>query len=246
MMPANFSIILNVILLIGVVIAIRALMKGKREQVRLSQPKWAHKPSFPAAVETDEILAVRKVSPPENKFIFSDLIIDESEKPEAFVTEIEPEDTVAVEPINESPADLQIMMFLLAKEGKKIAGYELLQTLLTAGLRFGEGALFHRHQYSNGKGPVLFSLAAATATGTFDLQNIGAFSAHGLCLFLQASHNAMIDAERFETLLETAKQLSEDLDTHWLDECRKPFTKESELRMRQALNIAKFAVAEVV
>jgi cell division protein ZipA len=58
-----------------------------------------------------------------------------------------------------------VMMFLSAKENRQFAGYELLQTVLASGLRFGEGQLFHRHQFSNGQGPVMCSLAAATASG---------------------------------------------------------------------------------
>jgi len=120
-----------------------------------------------------------------------------------------------------------LMMLLLAKDKHNFAGYELLQTLLAAGLRFGEGSLFHRHQLSNGQGPVIFSLAAATNDGTFDLQNMGAFSARGLCLFMQPSGNATIDIERFNILYETARQLSEGLDAHLLDGNRRPLTKES-------------------
>ena len=118
------------------------------------------------------------------------------------------------------------MMFLLAKENRQFAGYELLQTVLAACLRFGEGHLFHRHQFANGQGPVLCSLAAATATGIFDLQNIGAFSVRGLCLFMQTSGNPSIDEERFSIMLETARQLSDGLDAHLLDNQRKPLNDE--------------------
>ena len=130
------------------------------------------------------------------------------------------------------------MIFLLAKENRQLAGYELLQTLLAVGLRFGEGQLFHRHQNSNGQGPVLCSLAAATASGVFDLQNIGAFSVRGLCLFMQPSGHPAIDSERFSIMLDTAKQLSEGLDTHMLDEQRKPLSDASLKRYYQTLNIS--------
>jgi cell division protein ZipA len=131
------------------------------------------------------------------------------------------------------------MMFLLAKENRQLAGYELLQTVLAAGLRFGEGHLFHRHQSPNGQGPVLCSLAAATPTGVFDLQNIGAFSVHGLCLFMHASGNPTLDAERFAIMLDTAKQLSEGLDTHLLDDQRKPLSDASIQRYYRLLNLGE-------
>src|SRR3546814_532492 len=127
-----------------------------------------------------------------------------------------------------------LMMFLLAKENRQLAGYELLQTVLAAGLRFGEGNLFHRHQYTNGQGPVLCSLAAATVRGVFDLQNIGAFSVRGLCLFMQSSGNPTIDAERLTIMYETAKQLRDGLDTHLLDEYKQPLSEASVARYRNA------------
>jgi cell division protein ZipA len=44
---------------------------------------------------------------------------------------------------------------------------------------------------------------------------------------MQTSGNSSIDQERFTIMYETAKQLSESLDTNLLDEQRKLFTEES-------------------
>ena len=119
-------------------------------------------------------------------------------------------------------------MFFLAAQGQNIfAGYELLQTLLTCGLRFGDSGLFHRHQHASGQGPVLFSLAAATNSGVFDLQNMGAMSMKGLCMFMELSHNATIDQERFELFVHTAKQLASELHAQLLDDKQKPVTSET-------------------
>lgn len=125
-------------------------------------------------------------------------------------------------------------------------GYELLQTLLAAGLRFGEGQLFHRHLQLNGQGPVLCSVAAATPSGTFDLQNMGAFSASGLCIFMQASGNPTIDQERFSIMVDTARQLSDDLDTLLLDDKRQPISETSLARYRRVLKIDKAEQNEMV
>ena len=110
-------------------------------------------------------------------------------------------------PVSEQTAPPTLMMFLLAKEKRQFAGYELLQTVLASGLRFGEGNLFHRHQFPNGQGPVLCSLAAATPSGTFDLQNIGAFSIRGLCLFMYTSKNSTIDRERLKCDVRNSKAI---------------------------------------
>jgi cell division protein ZipA len=133
------------------------------------------------------------------------------------------------------------MMFLLAKNNQQLGGYDLLQTLLAAGLRFGDEQLFHRHQLSNGQGPVICSLAAATDTGVFDLQNMGSFSARGLCLFMESSGNASIDAERLAIMLDTAKGLSESLDTYLLDDERVPWSETSLARYQMLLGITNEA-----
>lgn len=137
-------------------------------------------------------------------------------------------------PAKES-ATPSLMILVSAKENREFAGYDLLQTILGAGLRFGDGQLFHRHQSHHGQGPVLCSLAAATKTGVFDMQNIGGFRVRGLCLFMQASGNSTIDAERFDIMLETATKLSEDLDGILLDDRREPFSKMSRSRYEHLL-----------
>ncbi len=245
-MQANWSLILNVLLLIGVVTAIGRLMKVRKQSLipETYQPSLGKVDNSPYDMQPlhDDIIAVRKIS--------SESLVSDTEEPVIKVEKIipkmqkapnlTPQDEIKLKPVdqpkaNEVPATM--MFFLLAKENRQFAGYELLQTVLATGLRFGEGHLFHRHQFANGQGPVLCSLAAATATGIFDLQNIGAFSVRGLCLFMHASKNPSIDAERFSIMLETARQLSEGLDAHLLDDRRKPLNDAALARYYTLLNI---------
>ncbi|STX30006.1 cell division protein ZipA [Legionella beliardensis] len=242
-MQANLSLILNIILLIGVVIAIARLMKSKRQTNNLAtyQPPLGkvENKSF------DDIIAVRKVS--------SNLLNEESDLTDEKISaneETSKKPVLEDEPLEaelaaSAEAGPSVMMFLLAKENRQLAGYELLQTVLAAGLRFGEGHLFHRHQYSNGQGPILCSLAAATPTGMFDLQNIGGFSVRGLCLFMHSSGNSTIDKERFNIMLDTAKQLSEELGTLLLDDYKRPLTEKSLAHYHQLLGITESSNLEV-
>ncbi|KTD22197.1 cell division protein ZipA [Legionella lansingensis] len=232
-MQANWSLILNVLLLIGVIIAIGRLMRARRQSLN----PISYQPSL-GQVENknfDDIIAVRKVS--------HDLPDEEHQQEAPLIQNVTTKAPRGEEPQKQhlgfqtSDAGQSVVMFLLAKENRQLAGYELLQTVLAAGLRFGEGHLFHRHQYPNGQGPVLCSLAAATASGVFDLQNIGAFSARGLCLFMQSSGNPTIDAERLTIMHETAKQLADGLDTYLLDDQRQPLTEVSLARYHRMLNI---------
>lgn len=238
-MLANWSLVLNVLLLIGVVVSIGRLMKVRR--LDLSQGNRRQmSPAIPMKEESlffDDIIAVRRVDAlHDTSDNLPGLSLSTAEMPSQQknpMPSAQPEE--AIQALNES---LTVMMFLQAKENRMLAGYELLQTVLAAGLRYGEGNLFHRHQFSNGEGPVLCSLAAATATGVFDLQNIGAFSVRGLCLFMQSSGNANIDSERLNIMFETAKQLRDDLDASLLDFQQKPFDDETEFKYYRLLKIA--------
>tara|TARA_R110002126_G_C10490915_1_gene504583 strand:- start:53067 stop:53756 length:690 start_codon:yes stop_codon:yes gene_type:complete len=227
----NWSVMLNVLLLAGVVFAIVRMIQMKR-RAAAPRPRRFEPALTPSASPefSDDIIAVRKIkSEPE---VQADLIL---ELTEAAASEIKP--------IAGSPTLL--MVFLLAKEKRKLMGYELLQTILATGLRFGEGQLFHRHQFANGQGPVICSLATATADGTFDLQNMGALSVHGLCMFMETSDNAGIDLERFSIMMDTAKQLSEGLDTHLLDDERNPWSETSLERYHRKFQVTEDALPSI-
>lgn len=244
-MQANWSLILNVLLLVGVIAAIGRLMKVRRQSLRAERYKPTVTTSdrnspYDGPSYNDDIIAVRKVSvepslegdtelltttaidAPQPKLVADDEEIVLKTQA-ASAPRIEVKEVIEEEHTSEGPT---LMMFLLAKENRQFVGYELLQTVLTAGLRFGDDGLFHRHRFTNGDGPIICSLAAATATGVFDLQNIGAFSVRGLCLYMQATGRPHIDADRFAVMLDTARQLSDGLDAHLLDEQRRPLTDE--------------------
>lgn len=232
-MLENWSVILNVLLLMGVMIAIARTVKSRRDVLQSNDrsPSVGLDP-----MPCDDIIAVRRVS--------SDLPTDAPTLSAVKKSTME-RPSVHQKPILAEASPSSVLIFLLAKDARQLVGYELLQTLLAAGLRFGEGQLFHRHQHANGQGPVLCSVAAATATGMFDMQNMGAFSVRGLCVFMEASGSPNIDEERFSIMLETAKQLSEDLDTHLLDGNRQPFTDASVARYYRMLNLEALDVAQV-
>src|SRR5271156_1565457 len=67
-------------------------------------------------------------------------------------------------PAVESPVQ-RVILFLRAPAGRPYGGYELLQSLLSCGLRFGEQNIFHRYEQRMGQAVVLFSVAAATHNG---------------------------------------------------------------------------------
>ena len=118
-----------------------------------------------------------------------------------------------------------IVMGVLARQGYTFAGYELLQALLSNGLRYGQMHIFHRHEEGNGHGAILFSLASATKPGTFELTKMGSFKCHGLSLFMRVSGQKDLQ-QALDIMINTAKQLAEDLDGEVVDEKRQPLSNE--------------------
>lgn len=108
------------------------------------------------------------------------------------------------------PQDL-IVMSVLAKPSHPFVSYDLLQSLSSAGMQFGEMNIFHYYlPMLHGK-VTLFSLASATEPGYFDMDKIGEFSCKGLTLFMNLAD--VPDPEHaFEIMLKTAEQLTDDLD----------------------------------
>lgn len=136
---------------------------------------------------------------------------------------------------NLSPqSDCLVALYLMAPEGTVYSGYELLQALLSSGMRYGKQRIFNRHEHKDGRGAILFHCASATSPGTFDLTKMGAFSCKGLCLFFKAS--AVEDPlSTFDCLLETVDQLVEDIGGQVLDENRALFTKDRMVKYRQQI-----------
>jgi cell division protein ZipA len=116
-----------------------------------------------------------------------------------------------------------IILQLLATEERPYRGYELVQTLSSAGFRYGAMNIFHYYVDQDEKKQRLFSLASSIEPGTFDLDHIGEIDTPGLCLFmsLKAHENAL---NSFELMLETAQLLIQDLGGTLCDQQREPLT----------------------
>lgn len=124
-----------------------------------------------------------------------------------------------------------ISLTLMAPKKQAFAGYEFLQTLLSVGFRFGEFNIFHRHESAEGKGDILFSLAQAVNPGTFDLNDVGNISCPGVIIFM----DIVTQRDALQTLnimLDTAKQLAEELGGTLYDEERRVLNKASIARWR--------------
>lgn len=134
--------------------------------------------------------------------------------------------------LDSKPAIEVVTLYIKAKQDRPYAGYELLQSILSAGLRFGKINLFHRYTTTQEK--ILYSLANAKAPGTFDLTKMGAFCSQELALFFKV--NSVDDPlETYNMLLNTAGELIEDLGGQVFDDRHELLTPEMVIKTRQQL-----------
>ncbi|CED59218.1 Cell division protein ZipA homolog [Moritella viscosa] len=134
--------------------------------------------------------------------------------------------TVQDKPVDDTADEAVFVINIMAREGKSIAGAELLQELSAFGFKFGAMDIFHRHVDAAGKGPVIFSLANMVKPGVFDIDMMEQFESPGVSLFMmfpcagQASHN-------YSLMLGAAERIAEAVDGLLMDGSRNPLTEEA-------------------
>lgn len=126
-------------------------------------------------------------------------------------------------------------LHVMADKNRPFLGYDLLQVLLSQGLKYGDMKIFHRYQETNGKGPRLFSVASAVEPGTFDIHQMGSQTYGGITLFMQFSGSPGIDKERFSMMSATAQELAETLRGHMLNHQRVLLTTETANEYREKI-----------
>ncbi|WP_100640967.1 cell division protein ZipA [Alteromonas facilis] len=128
---------------------------------------------------------------------------------------------------NDAPPPEQEVLVLnvRAPQGEEIPGAALLPMLLTLGFKFGDQDIFHRHVNSNGKGPVLFSLANMFKPGVFDIDNLENFTTQGVSLFMILPIEG--DPHQvFNMMHNAARKLAEEFSGQILDGRRSVLTKQ--------------------
>jgi cell division protein ZipA len=160
------------------------------------------------------------------------MVVAEVEEP---IASLEPEPVVAApSPVSTEPSEV-IVINVMAKEGYEFGGHDLLQVLITTGLKFGEMNIFHQRLGNDPKAPVSFSVANILNPGTFDLNNMDEFSTTGVSLFL-ALPSVANNLEIFEKMLATAQEIQAALDGELRDDQRNVMTAQTIEHYRQRVS----------
>ncbi|NDW20162.1 cell division protein ZipA [Alteromonas hispanica] len=126
---------------------------------------------------------------------------------------------------SDSPAQEVLVLNVRAPNDAPISGAALLPMLLTLGFKFGDQDIFHRHVNSNGKGPVLFSLANMFKPGVFDIDNLENFDTQGVSLFMILPIEG--DPHQvFNMMHNAARKLADEFNAQVLDGRRSVLTKQ--------------------
>jgi len=118
-----------------------------------------------------------------------------------------------------------IMLQIKALADRPYAGYELLQALTSSGLNFGKMNIFHGNN---------FSVAAATTEGSFPVDNMGSFKCLGLMVFMQLNPKKQLMVT-FDLMLDTAKQLVEELGGEIYDDLNQPINTATIKKLREKI-----------
>lgn len=131
-----------------------------------------------------------------------------------------------------TPPEKVVVLYLKARDNRRIAGAELLGVTLKSGMTFGDMDIFHRLQKDDPR-PV-FSLADLTNPGTFDKDAWNTFETHGVTLFMGLP-GPMGALDAWDAMLATARRIADVLHLDLLDDRRELFTRQREGEIREEL-----------
>ncbi|MBT8146193.1 MAG: cell division protein ZipA [Gammaproteobacteria bacterium] len=141
-----------------------------------------------------------------------------------------------------------LVVNVMSREGVLFRGADLLQVLVTAGLKHGDMNIFHKHVDSNDPAsPTVFSVANILNPGTFDVDTMKDFTTRGVSLFL-AMPAVISNRDAFEDMLRTAQQIRAALDGELRDDHRSVMTPQTIEHYRQRIHdyeLRKLKAAQV-
>ena len=142
---------------------------------------------------------------------------------------VQPDDELSIQV---SGLEEVIVLNLMAKAGEVFGGVELEKALLSCGFRFGDMDIYHRYEQHVGRGPLLFSIANVMEPGTFDPENLEAFTTPGVCMFMKLP-GPKRTVHSFELMVECGRKIVTLLGGELKDEHHSVMTQQTIEHYRQ-------------
>jgi len=125
---------------------------------------------------------------------------------------------------------LIVQLYVVARDGT-FSGEEIAAAAQRHYLVPGDMAIFHRRKVEGAARSAPFSMANAFNPGTFPFDDMVNFSTRGLVLFARLD-GATSDLMVFDELVQTARELAEELGGDLLDNARSPLGPDQIKRLR--------------
>ncbi len=158
------------------------------------------------------------------------------------LTETRPPDRHADDPVADTdqhedgdPAiPILILQINVVTKDNAFEGMDIVRAIQGQRMEVGDMNIFHHHDESQPKKPVLFSMASMVKPGTFPLESMEDFKTPGLTLFAQlpAPGDGM---DLFTKMLTTAEHLAAELGGELQDETHSRLTKQTIEHLRSQI-----------
>ena len=145
--------------------------------------------------------------------------------------------------LTEEPAthgeQLIMVLNIMAKQGQRFHGLDILQAMQDMGFEYGDMNLFHNYANNSNKHRPLCSIANTVEPGTFDIEHMAEMETPGLLMFMQLP--GPIEGRRaFEHMLQLARTLAEQLNGDLCDEARNLLTLQTISHMKDKVEAFHF------
>jgi len=136
-------------------------------------------------------------------------------------------------PVSEDVERL-LVISVVAPQGGVFAGAALRAAFEHNKLLFGEHGIYHRITFSSGRELSVFGVANLVKPGSFDPEQMNAFSTPGITLFLQLP--GPLDAvETFDDFVHTAERLAVELGGELRDQKQCVLTHQALMQIREGI-----------
>ncbi|WP_263080306.1 cell division protein ZipA [Endozoicomonas sp. Mp262] len=132
------------------------------------------------------------------------------------------------------PAAEVIVINVMVKGQESFDGQQLMNSVMAAGMRFGDMSIFHRYTNSNGTGKILFSMANGVKPGNFNLEELEQTSTPAVSFFMGLP-GPEDPIRAFTKMVETARKLALDVGGELKDEQHSVMTLQTIEHCRQRI-----------
>ncbi len=137
---------------------------------------------------------------------------------------------------SEWPVERIVTLFVMARDGQRFQGADLIVAAEKAGLEFGDMAIFHRLVDGKREQGPLFSVANMLKPGSFDLTRLESLSTPGLSFFMTLP-GPLPALDAWDAMLPTAQRMAELLDGQVLDDERNALGRQRIAHIRDELRL---------